>query len=189
MTALLDLPEVRDRIHRVSVSEYHRLGELGLIYEKVELLRGIIVDKMSKSPLHEYISQKLLKLLHRLVPPQFDVRQERPLTLNDSEPEPDIAIVAGAPEDWVHSHPKTAALVIEISISSFLLDRSKADIYAEASIPEFWLVRADKRLVEVYLQPSIKGYLSRLTFTEADTLTSATIPEATLRLSEIFPAK
>jgi Uma2 family endonuclease len=187
MTALLDLPEVRDRIHRVSVSEYHRLGELGLISEKVELLRGIIVDKMSKSPLREYISQKLLMLLLRLIPNGFEVRPERPLTTIDSEPEPDISVVQGKPEDWLHGHPSTASLVIEVSMSSLLLDRSKATIYAEAKVPEYWLIRAEERIIEIYREPSEKGYGVVVTLSEGDVVPCSSIPNITFKASEIFP--
>ena len=189
MTAILDLPDVRDRIHRISVDTYHRFGEMGLIGEKVELLRGIIVDKISKSPLHEYVSQKLLKLLLRTAPAVFDIRQGRPLTLFDSEPEPDIAVVAGKPEDWIQSHPTSAALVIEISISSLLIDENKGNIYAEAGIREYWLIRPEERLVDVYRQPSQKGYQSKITVSADQMLTCATVPEISLPLAEIFPAQ
>lgn len=189
MTALLDLPDVRERVHRLSVSDYHRLGELGMISEDVELLRGIIVEKMSKSPLHEFVSQKLLMLLRRLAPDRFDVRPERPLTLIDSEPEPDISVVQGKPEDWLAAHPSSATLVVEISLTSLLLDRSKADIYAEAGVPEYWLIRADERLIDVYREPSEKGYLSRVTISDSELLTSISIPEIQFKSSEIFPAR
>jgi hypothetical protein len=53
MTALLDLPAVRQQVHLMSVDEYHRAGETGVLSEDVELLRGIVVTKMPKSPLHE----------------------------------------------------------------------------------------------------------------------------------------
>jgi Uma2 family endonuclease len=189
MTPLLDLPDVRERVHRLSVADYHRLGEMGVIAEDVELLRGILVNKVSKSPLHEYVSQKLLKIFHRSVADQFDVRQERPLTLGDSEPEPDFSIVEGKPEDWINEHPSKASLVVEIAITSLILDRSKADIYSEAGIPEYWLIRADERLVDVYRQPSPKGYLSKVTFGERDTLPCASIPQINLSLSQILPPK
>jgi Uma2 family endonuclease len=189
MTPLLDLPDVRERVHRLSVADYHRLGESGVISENVELLRGILVDKVSKSPLHEYVSQKLLKVFHRIVPEQFDVRQERPVSLADSEPEPDFSIVKGAPEDWIDAHPATASLVIEIAISSLILDRSKAEIYSEAGIPEYWLIRADERLVDVYRQPSPKGFLSKVTLGESDVLASSSIPQINVLLSQIFPPR
>jgi len=189
MTALLDLPDVRERVHRLSVSDYHRLGELGMISEEVELLRGIIVDKMSKSPLHEFVADQLLELLQRMTPKEFRVRPERPLTVRDSEPEPDISVVRGKPQDWLKAHPATAALVVEISLTSLVLDRSKAEIYAEAGIPEYWLVRADDRLIDVYREPFEGKYLAQVTLSEDDFLHCGSIPEIQFKVAEIFPEK
>ena len=81
MTALLELPGFRERVHPMAVETYHRLGQMGVFCEKVELLRGIVVTKMSKSPLHELVCQKLMKLLLTQVPDGFEVRREGPLTL------------------------------------------------------------------------------------------------------------
>ena len=58
MTALLELPAFRERVHGLSVEDYHRLGELGILSRDVELLRGIVVTKMPKTPLHELVAQK-----------------------------------------------------------------------------------------------------------------------------------
>jgi len=188
MTPLLDLPDVRKRVHRLSISEYHRLGASGAISENVELLRGLLVDKMSKSPLHEYISQKLSKLLHLAVPSEFEIRKEGPLTLVDSEPEPDFSIVEGKAEDWIEEHPSKATLVIEIAITSLILDRSKAEIYSEAGIPEYWLIRAEERLIDLYRQPSAKGYLENTTLGESDILASSAIAQICIRVGQLFPA-
>ncbi len=185
MTALLELPAFRERVHPMSVETYHRLGEMGLLSEKVELLRGIVVTKMPKSPLHELVSQKLLKLLMAHVPDGFDVRPERPLTLRDSEPEPDLSVVRGSLDAWSRAHPKTAALVVEVAVTSAAVDEGKAEIYAEAGIPEYWLVRPEERTVDVYREPTKDGYLSKVTLTDKDTLRSTSLagvefPEAAI---------
>jgi Uma2 family endonuclease len=188
MTSLLELPIVRERMHRMSVAEYHRAGETGVLTDDVELLRGIVVTKMAKSPLHEFVAQKLLELLLRLVPVGFSVRPERPLTLRDSEPEPDISVVRGKPEDWISAHPSTAHLVIEVSISSAAVDEGKAEIYAEAGIPEYWLVRAEERVVDVYREPTGEGYRSKITLSVRDTLRGSAIEGVAFRIADVFPA-
>ena len=188
MTALLELPDFRERVQGLSVAGYHRLGELGMLAENVELLRGIVVTKMSKSPLHELVCQKLMKRLLRLVPGGFEVRREGPLTLRDSEPEPDISVVRGQPDDWVKAHPASAQLVVEVALSSAALDEGKGAIYAEAGIPEYWLVRPAERAVDVYRQPASDGYRSKTTLTEKDTLRSANLPGVEFALIEILPA-
>ena len=188
MTALLDLPQVRERVHRLRVADYERLGELGMISEDVELLRGIIVEKMSKSPLHEFVSERLLDLLRELVPDDFRVRQERPLSLEDSVPEPDISVVRGKPSDWVKAHPTSAALVVEIAIASVPLDRNKAEIYAQGAIPEYWLVRAEERQIDVYRKAVEGSYEIKLTLGAADALVCVSIPQVQFKVGEIFPA-
>src|SRR5437899_2077057 len=160
MTALLDLPTVRQRVHLMSVEEYHRAGETGVLSDDVELLRGIVVTKMPKSPLHELVAQKLTNQLLAQVPREFQVRCGRPLTLRDSEPEPDISVVKGQPDDWAKAHPSTAQLVVEVAVRRGELAESKADVYAEAGIPEYWLVRPEARTVEVSRRPRPGGYLS-----------------------------
>lgn len=188
MTALLELPAVRKRVHGLSVECYQRLGELGMLGKDVELLRGIVVNKMPKSPLHELVAQKLMNRLLAQVPKEFQVRCERPLTLRDSEPEPDISVALGRPEDWALAHPSKAHLVVEVAVSSTALDEGKGEIYAEAGIAEYWLVRAEDNAVDVYRQPSSQGYLSKTILSERDTVRATSIPGVEFVVAEIFPA-
>ena len=189
MTSLLELPIVRERMHRMSVAEYHRAFEAGALSEKVELLRGLVVTKMPKSPLHEFVAQKLMLLLLALVPKAFQVRHEGPLTLRDSEPEPDLSIVRGRPEDWTEAHPSTAQLVIEVAVTSAAVDEEKAGIYAEAGIPEYWLVRAHEQTVDIYREPTPEGYRTKVTLSDRDTLSCACLPGVTFPIADIFPTK
>src|SRR5437764_11297811 len=188
MIALLDLPAVRQQVHLMSVDEYHRAGETGVLSEDVELLRGLVVSKTAKSPLHELVAQKLMDILLAQVPSGFMVRPERPLTLRSSEPEPDISVVQGKPDDWVRAHPATAHLVVEVALTSRTLDESKAEIYAEAGILEYWLVRPEDRAADVYREPTSDGYLSRRTLTERDRFHCASIPSVEFPLMDILPA-
>ena len=120
-------------------------------------------------------------------PDGFEVRRESPLTLRGSEPEPDLSIVRGKPDDWAKAHPSTAHLVVEVAISSAELDEGKAQIYAEAGIPEYWLVRPEECAVDVYRGPTAEGYLSRTTIAGTDVLSCASIPGVELALADILP--
>jgi Uma2 family endonuclease len=188
MTGLLELPEVRQRMHRMSVEEYHRAGETGAFSKKVELLRGIVITKMSKSPLHELVCQKLMKILMAQAPSGFEVRREGPLTLKDSEPEPDLSVVRGIADDWAGAHPVTADLVIEVAVSSAAVDESKAEIYAQAGVPEYWLVRPEHQRIEVYRQPTAAGYQRQTTLKSGDTLSCQSIAGITFPIASILPA-
>src|ERR1043166_4317299 len=101
MPELLDIPEVRDRISRFSVEEYHQLAEFNGNGRRTELIRGLIIEKMSKSPLHRLVCSRLYKFLLKVLPPGYSVWKEEPLGLRDSEPEPDIAVTRGEEQDFV----------------------------------------------------------------------------------------
>jgi Uma2 family endonuclease len=158
MSILLDQPALRERVHRVSPEHYHRMGELGLVNEKHELIYGYVIDKMSKSPNHEWISQKLMMMLIKAVADTLTVRPERPLSIGDSEPEPDISVVKGKASDWRNNHPATAELVIEVAITSVDLDLEKANIYASAAIPEYWIVRPADEEIDIFREPVAGRY-------------------------------
>src|SRR5207244_252888 len=117
MSAILEIPEVRQRVSPLSVEEYHRLGEFNENGRRTELIRGIIIEKMAKSPLHRTIAKRLYDFIARILPKGFLVFLEQPLTLADSEPEPDVSVVRGSEADFFTTHPKTAELVVEVAVS------------------------------------------------------------------------
>ena len=186
MTAILEIPEVRQRVSRLSVAEYHRLEEFNKNGKRTEFIRGIVFEKMSKSPLHATIVTRLFKLLLRVLPPGYTARVEQPLTLADSEPEPDISVMRGQDSDFKNAHPATAALVIEIAVSSAGLDRELALLYAEAGVEEYWIVLGQEQSVEVYRVP-VNGVYQEKTTSFADaTIISSSVPSVTVPLREIF---
>src|SRR5258705_11804860 len=150
MAAILEIPEVRERLSRLSVEDYHRLGEFNENGRRTELIRGLIIEKMSKSPLHRLIASLLYELLRNQVPEGFTVWKEEPLTFSDSEPEPDVSVTRGELRDFGVAHPTTAELVVEVAVSGPALDRENALLYAEAGVVEYWIVLARERQVEVY---------------------------------------
>jgi len=186
MLEILDIPEVRERISQLSVEEYHRLNEYNGSGRRTELIRGVVIEKMSKSPLHSAIAKRLYDLLSRMIPAGFLVRREDPLTLADSEPEPDIAVVRGNERDFFHQHPTTAELVIEVAISSPFLDRANASLYAEAGVKEYWIVCGTEKSVEVYREP-VNGHYTKTERLSGQTfLESSAVPGIAISLVAIF---
>src|SRR5437879_1753670 len=167
MSAILEILELRQRISRLSVEEYHRLPEFNENGRRTELIRGVVIEKMSKSPLHSSISRRLFRRLQAALPEHFILLRDDPLTLADSEPEPDIAIVRGGEHDFASRHPSTAVLVIEVAVTSAAEDRSLASLYAEAGVEEYWIVLPVERRVEVHRRPEAGAYLER-TVVEGD---------------------
>lgn len=186
MASIFDNAAIREAALPITVAQYHQLGEAGIIAQDTELLRGVIVEKMVKSPEHSWLVQRLVDWLRDALPSGWHVRQEQPLTFGDSEPEPDIAVVAGAPDDYRGEHPLTAALVIEVAIWSEALDREKSLACAEAGVDEFWLVLPQKRAIEVLSRPTPAGYADRRQATAGDEISAIKLPGLRLSLGELF---
>lgn len=147
---------------RLSVDDYHKLLAAGTLADgqRIELLRGVLVEKMTHLPLHAGVVAVLQSLLSRILPPGYHLRCQLPITLADSEPEPDLAIVRGKPSDFLTRHPgpSDTPLVIEVSASSLVTDRFKAELYAQSGVATYWIVNLDERRIEVYTTPAGTNY-------------------------------
>lgn len=183
---MLEIPEVRARISALSVAEYHHLSELNENGRRTELIRGVVIEKMSKSPLHSGIASLLYDLLQPQLPSQFWLRKEEPLTLRDSEPEPDISLVRGLRRDYARHHPSTAILVVEIAVSSAAADRAMAGLYAEAGVEEYWIVLALERRVEIYRRPEAGTYSEKQMAENEAIIRCACLDGVAISLRELF---
>ncbi len=146
-------------VRRFGVSQYHRMIAAGILADDdpLELLEGWLVPKMVKNPAHSTARHVATKALEQAVPPGWHVRSQEPITLDDSEPEPDIAVVRGDPGQYARSHPgpRDVALVVEVADASLVRDRSlKKRIYARAGIPVYWIVNLPERRIEAYADPT-----------------------------------
>jgi len=174
------------RVSPLSVAEYYQLGEFNENGRRTELIRGIVLEKISKPPLHYAMIERVRKVLARQIQPGWLLRQEGPLTLKDSEPEPDLAIARGLEEDFFAAHPATAELAIEIAVTSLEADRIKAEVYAEAGIKEYWIVCPQEKRVEVYRQPKAEGYGDRSVVSAPAMLECAWLPGVRIDLAALF---
>ena len=174
------------RVWPLSVKAYHALGEAGLIPKQTELLYGQVFQKMSKSPLHSGLLRRLFRLLQQCSPSGCFVSQEQPITCQDSEPEPDLAVVRGNEEDFWQEHPHTAELVIEICVTSRDYDRSKLRAYAYAGVKECWLVLAPDKQIEVHRNPSGDQFAYCAVHGPGGRLSCAAVPEIVLDLNALF---
>jgi len=170
----------------LSVTAYRALGEMGLIPKNTELLYGFVYTKMSKSPLHSSLLRRLKRLLERALPPGYFFDSEQPITCEDSEPEPDIAVIRGTEEDFWGQHPNTAELVIEVSVTSHDYDRSKLRAYASAGVKECWLILGPEKQIEVHRQPKDGQFTEQALHGPGGTLTIAALPEFTISLDAFF---
>jgi Uma2 family endonuclease len=162
--------------------------DLGLFdNEKIELLKGFIVRMSPQKSRHASAVQYLTHFFVQALAPtgRASVRVQLPLAATvDSEPEPDVALVAaGAYRDH---HPESAFLVIEVAETSLAVDREKADVYAEGGIPEYWLVDTVHERVEVRTD-IVDGVYTRVTpYRRGETLAPAAFPDISLPVSDLL---
>lgn len=150
--------------HRLTVAEYHRLGEAGILgaADRVELLDGQLVDMAPIGPRHALAVDALTQLLAAAVAGRAWVRVQNPIVLDGrTEPQPDIALLRhpwrGYPT--AHPQPEDVFLVIEVADTSLELDRgAKLELYARAGISEFWIVDLTTDAVLVHREPRGNGY-------------------------------
>ena len=142
----------------ISVDQYHRMIQAGILIEgePIELLEGYLVNKMPQNPPHAATTSRLTSRLPRQLPTGWFLRGQLPVTLSDSEPEPDAAIVRGDVTSFDRRHPAPPdfGIVVEVADSTLVFDRrDKGRIYARAGIPVYWIVNVADRQVEVYTDP------------------------------------
>jgi Uma2 family endonuclease len=144
---------------RLTVHEYHRMIDAGVLARegRRELLDGFVVARTPHSPSEALTVHLALRQITKLLPPQWFCRVQSAITLAASEPEPDLAIVMSPERRYATRHPAPSdiALVIEVAESSLTDDRSeKGMLYAQAAIPQFWIVNLIDRCIEVYTDSS-----------------------------------
>ncbi len=186
MISVLEAAETREAVFPISVEFYHEAGRLGLIGENVELLEGVLITKIAKSPFHEWLSEQLMELLRSVCAGGFVVVKERPITCQRSEPEPDLAVLVGPREKYRGKHPTTAELVIEISLNTVQRDRSKAAIYAGAGVKEYWLIEPEAGSTTLYQNPTADSYGRQTVFTADQEVRSEIFPAFVLHLGSLL---
>lgn len=178
--------------------EYDRLVEQGVLTrdDKVELIEGEIVPVAPHNAppaTAMLLGQEALRSAFGM---GYDVRPALPLIAgDDSEPEPDLAVVRGNPRDFTHQHPSSAVLIVEIAESSLATDRGrKARLYARQGIPEYWIENLRDRILEVHRDPrtgpdvpSGAAYATRLIFREGDAISPLEAPDARIAVSDLLP--
>lgn len=147
---------IEPRLHLWSKDEYYQMAEIGFFDDKrVELIEGQVLEMSPMRSGHATATMLVAEALEAILPAEHFLRVQMPLSVSDtSDPEPDVAIVAGAIRDYRDAHPTTAVLVVEVADSSLDYDRTdKASLYASAGIADYWVVNLPQRRLEVLRSP------------------------------------
>lgn len=150
-------------IAKWTLDEYHQMIAAGLLQGRhVELIKGDILEMPPEGEPHAYFSSEAGDYLARLLGEQAMVRQAKPITLlDDSEPEPDVAIVQRLGREYLNHHPYPENIFWLIEYSNVSLEKDleiKRPIYAAAEIPEYWVVNLKRRVLIVFREPQAGQY-------------------------------
>ena len=175
----------------LTVADYERMITEGRLTEndRVELIEGRIVPMSPKGTHHAACVTRLNRILSQQAGAQFIVRIQDPIRLKTSEPEPDVVLAQWQDDVYESGHPKPGdiLLLIEVSDSTLADDRNvKCILYAQAGIPEYWIVNLPGQAVEIYIAPQDGVYQQLDVRRPGETLTATTLPGLTLQVSDIL---
>jgi Uma2 family endonuclease len=163
---------------------------------RVELLGGQLIVAEPQGSDHFAALRAVEEALRAAFGPGWEVRGQGPLALDDeSEPEPDVAVVPGSFRDYRHHHPSRAVLVVEVSEASLALDREhKGSLYARAGVADYWIVNLVDRGLEVRRDPvedptASFGWRYRAVtrLGRARSIAPLVLPDASIRVSDLLP--
>ncbi len=185
---------------RFTLDEYHRLTELGFFHEddRIELIKGEIIEMAAKGTAHETCLRNLLRELPRLVGDRGTLQSQAPIILpDDSEPEPDFAILQNREDNYLSAHPSPGdvLLVMEVADSSIDYDKNvKIPLYAEAGISDYWIFNLFNNQLEACSEPYQDnkgkfGYKNRRIVLPNQVIALPCFPDLSLDLSRVFPPK
>lgn len=188
LASMVDIEQFRgERIRPLHSDEYERLIAEGAFEdEHLELLQGVLVGMTPPGDAHIGITARVLKrLILATQHLSVEVLCQSPVRMGDTSiPQPDIAVV---PQQIGFTRPVGGMLIIEVSDSSLRMDRGvKKEIYANAKVPEYWLVDVQAEHVEVYTEPRARKYRQLDVVGRDGVLKPLTLPGVTIVVDELF---
>jgi len=155
------------KLYRLNVRQFEAMIDAGVFAKgtNVELLGGLLVNRMTINDPHSFAVSKFGQLLRGVLPEGWVLRAEESLRLGRSwRPQPDIAVARGTLEDFCGRTPRAAdlAFVVEVADSSYAKDRGVMwRRYAASRVPIYWIFHLAGRLIEVHSDPTGRNESAR----------------------------
>lgn len=171
--------------------EYERMIAAGVFHPeaRLELIDGTIVTVTPQGSVHATAIGLMEQALRLALGAGYYIRIQMPLALSDaSEPEPDVAVVAGTPRDYRFAHPSTAVLVVEVAEATLNFDREqKKKLYARSAIPEYWVINLVDNQLEVYRGPQTDDFAWKTTLRRGDSVSPLAFSDSSVRVDDLLP--
>lgn len=181
------------KLRQITVKEYDSMIENGVFDEndQIELLNGVIIEKMPKGTKHSSINDRVARVFYRNFDNDIIIRNQNPIWLDDfSEPEPDIVLAIPKEDEYENSHPRPneILLILEISDTTLAYDRNtKGEVYGRAGIQQYVLLNVQDNTIEDYREPNSDGYQSKQTYRAGQSFNLVAFPEINLFVSDFLP--
>ena len=183
--------------HRWTLAEYRELGKLGLFHDqKTMLLDGVLYVMGMPEPPHDTALGLTEEWLRAVFAVGRHVRSQKGFDIGTrNDPGPDLAVVAGAIRDFATRTPTVAALIVEVADSSLATDTTtKAELYATAGVPDYWVLDLAGRQLIVFRDPvslpaglGAIAYRTRLTLGPTNSVSPLAAPHALIAVADLLP--
>ena len=181
-------------LRQFTVDEYHRMAEAGILGEddRVELIRGVIRNMSPISRPHVIATTRIRRLFADGLAGRASVFEQSPLHLEAlaSEPEPDVAVYSNPDLDTFGTAATEPLLAIEVADSSFSFDlKTKAELYAEGRVPEYWVLDIQHRVLHVFGDPRDGAYRTHTTHEPGSRIAPVSWPDFEVDVDSLFPSE
>ena len=174
---------------KFSTEEYHQIIESGILCDRsVELLNGEIWEMPPEKPRHRKVIYFGVEYLRQILSGKAIVFEAHPITLKNSEPEPDITVAQLPISLYDERHPSALDILLLIEVSDTTLSKDlqeKKAIYALNKIREYWIIDLNNHQLKVFQNPVNDDYLIKKVFSQGK-ITSQAFPGITIEVSRLI---
>ena len=180
---------------RFTRDQYRALGRCGVLTgRRTELIYGEVIEMSPTGWPHTVGKNKTAEVLRRAFAGTGWVNEQGPMPVEESDPEPDVAVYPGRMEDYT-DHPSDPLLLVEVADSTLARDTTlKAELYATAGVPDYWVLDLENRRLLVFRDPvplpaglAATAYRTHLVFGPTDAVAPLAVPTATVIVGELLP--
>jgi Uma2 family endonuclease len=201
-TATLNPPSIHAKKagpqpYRFTIEAYRKIGVTGLFHDiKTMLIDGEILTMPLPNPPHDTALNLTYEFLRAAFPTGHHIRNQQGFDVGtDNDPGPDLAVVAGSIRDYMSHTPTTAVMIVEIADSSLFLDTTtKAELYATAGVPEYWVIDLENQKALIFRDPvdlpaglGATAYRTRETFGPTDSIAPLAAPTSSVKIADLLP--